>query len=308
MHQFPRTVQQVVGTEVVMKMNGLVPFVHAMPAASKVLMKFYEASKPHNQPYFLYLRSPFYTPDRDQIPPPKEGCESSYHLSLGYSLTSGIQPLESPASWGFVNHFGPECRNKMNDAFYSFLKEAGLLPNSNAFVYFQKKGYALIRKYCRFNVGEFVVFGISPEKVDRYVYDAKPYNLPTGEKASDVASHPKRYQNTLKERGQLMASMVLCKETLLPNRNLVMVLASGSDFFRASVPMTPMNSVAEFDGVTNLMDTSFETKEHQERATLNAELEKLAEEFGQYRKDPKKTFPTVEQEPFDLRDSIACMP
>lgn len=287
-YQSPKLVQRIVQTMAVSKMQGAVPFVHAAPASLRVLMKGLEVLYGKSNG-FRYLRSPngewgsrsaeqacqdIETPSQEQ----KSGL-----LSMSYALASSNRRLEGAAAWGFVNHYGNEQYFFVANLWEEFLKELGMRCDPRALAYFEAQGRNLIRKYNRLKVGDFYVIQVPAAKIDRYVYDSAPFNVPTGKSALDVASDPGAHIDTLEQNRTHMATMLLCDETLSPESGIEIVCANNPDEVQMFCANADLGSVNEsFPGYISPQTTPFEEDEEQSRAVADAELEKLAEEFQQY--------------------------
>ena len=297
MYESPELVESILKTQVAFKEEGQTSFLHAMPAASKVVRKFRKVVYLENH---FHLRSPKdplcqnSLEDAQSRLPREEKERRSDLLSMSYGLTSGVRPLESAASWGFINHFGEkEQAFPLLEQYRAVLDEGGLEPNSESYFYFFKKGWNLIRKYCRLKVGDFLVIGIPEGQADRFVYDAKPYNLPTGAKASEVAQDPERFEESLKQEKTHMAAMILCKETFDP-RSGIRVVDAGDETEVSSVckgrRFVPRKEIPEYANLASSAATAFETEQKKHRREADLELESLAEEFAVFRKDPKRRY------------------
>lgn len=207
-------VQQIVKVESAMIKKGYVPFVHAMPASSKIVMGLYDELK-GRKAFFKYFRNPFSNEidshEKMLQKVPNTGFQKKPHLlSMSYALTCNNSPLESAASWGFANHYG-------NETYFSMVDEIAKL---NIHDSFKQKARALIREANRQPIGIFYVIGVPKQSLSRWVYDSLPYNLPTGRSVEDVIKNP-----TVADGGTI-ASLVISKETLDPDSGLVVVEAN----------------------------------------------------------------------------------
>lgn len=307
MYDSPMLVERILRTEVAMKEKGYVPFVHAMPASSKVLMSVYEAIYPYDTkaiPFFKYLRPPEgeYMTSKKEIlehlpTDAKERSSDSRLISLSYALTSGIKPLESAASWGFINHFGKANYFPFCHLLDDYLKRSSLASHT-ALAILLDKGRALIRRYNRLKVGEFIVLGIPAEKVDRFVYDALPFNIPTGKKALNVALDPAKYKKLLLAHKTHMATLMMYNETTTPMSGMIMVSASDKgevEKFCRGLTFTPLKEVDAYKELVSPVPTAFEREHEEKKETIDQELKKWATTVTQLLSHPSTTTVTFEE-------------
>lgn len=294
LYNSPKLVEQILRASTVATLRGHIPFLHAAPAAAKLLMKMYEADHSSIKlPFFKFLRSPKSCEGQANlekaktwIPNAEFGGPYPGLLSQSYALTSGVRPLETAASWGFSNHGGRRQYFNLMDIYKRFLQETGIDRNTQAYDYFLAKGSELIRKYNRLKVGNFLVMGISKPDVARYVYDCKPYNVPTGKDAVDVAEHPERHTDTLDSEQTHMATTFLCKDTLTPNSGISIVDANDPDeveAFCAGQTLTPMKDVEAFHDLVSPIPTAFESEQEEQMKKVDASMETLLAQFRSYR-------------------------
>lgn len=228
MERHPEVVHNILKIEAFLQERGLVSFVHASPAGSKVLSELYNALYGAHQ-FFSYLRPKdkrymvTYQRAIKGIPQTKIEESKPHLLSVSYALTSSITPLESAASWGFRNHFGCEQNFALLRELDMILDEENL--PAEAKMHLKEKGWQLIRFYGRQKVGNFHIIGVPNHKVSRYFYDSRPYNVPTGKEVLAVAEDPAGHLETLMSEGH-QATMVICDETLDPKSGLVTVTAN----------------------------------------------------------------------------------
>lgn len=291
----PKLINRILSVETAMRVQGLTSFVHAMPAGAKVLTEFsaaiyQNASNPWNR-YFKYLRCPDtalpWEKAVKQISAGPEKSQKPHLLSVSYALLSGIRPLESAASWGFVNHFG----NEQNLSLLSNLEALLQREDSRVRAYFRDKGWQLIRQYGRLQVGDFLVMGVPESKLSRFVYDSAPYNIPTGRDVRSVAREPHKHLDSLMKEETHMASLIVCKETLDPRSGLVMVIANDEEevaAFCGNRHFKPMQEVALYQEVLKTKDTGFEEQEREKRKQIDAQLKFLVQEFVAMRRDPQR--------------------
>jgi len=149
--------------------------------------------------------------------------------------------------------------------------------------YFLERGKVLIRKYGRLRVGDFIIIGVPPEKLTRWFFDSKPYNIPTGNDIRSVVDNPTRFNKELIQEKTHMATMIMCSETLDPSSGLVMVLANDSkevDAFCGKDKLKPPCEVDLYQEILHSSDASFEEEEKLRRQELDEQLEKLLAEFS----------------------------
>lgn len=294
---FPHLVERIFKVETSMKMNGLVPFVHAMPAGSCVPTAcnqfFYENQVKH--PFFQLLRpknAEFMLPLEDmikEIPKKYYGSQKSRLLSMSYAFTCSVRCSESAASRGFVNHQGKEYNSFILRKYEVFLKTA-LKDREKS--YFDKKGWRLIRHYSRLSVGDFIMIGVPLNKLSRWVYDCKPYNVPTRNDVHKVSQKPQDYWDDLIKDGH-QATLLICDETLDPSSGLVMVKANDEDAVKAYCgdnTFKPMKEVSLYQEMLKPMETGIEQEEQAKRKVLNEELSSMVDELREAIADPKKVF------------------
>jgi hypothetical protein len=293
MRESPKLVDRIVRVEAAMKTRGLVPFVHAMPAGAKVPMQFYG----EQQRFFKHLRPkslPFmldYEEARSAIPQTQERTQKLHLLSVSYALTSGVLSHESAASWGFVNHFGNHQNEMLQAQFRKVIEESNQQHKS----YFLERGNVLIRKFGRLSVGDFLVIGVPKNKLSRWFYDSKPYNVPSGRDIASVVEDPRRYKKELAKEGTHMATMIICKETLSSDSGLMIVRANDSD----EVKSFTKERVCKL-GFKRPKVGTLEKEESQTRAVLDRELDRLCQEFsGKLQFTPRK----LTDEEIDFRPS-----
>jgi hypothetical protein len=287
MRQSPEQVKRIMQTSATMQRQGRVPFLHARPAGDKVIMKFHEAARPTKPGAFIkYLRSPsgpFAQRTRErawsQLPREETGAATPDILSLSYALASGIRPLESASSWGFVNHFKNQQYFPLVQQLRDCFESVGL--TEHALEYFGAQGRALIRQYNRLETGDFFVVGIPESIVDRYLYDAKPYNVPTGKKASEVAADPAAHLDTLLSQGTHMAAMPVCAQIFDPDSGISVVNASDP---REVVAFCGGDDLVidPFSTLVSAQPTEFEATQLTQRKKIDVALAALIEEFVAY--------------------------
>jgi hypothetical protein len=312
MYRSPQLVEQILRVTVAMKQKGFIPFVHAMPASAKVIMKFAEVMYPmkaQESRHFKYLRPPTCANKAKyeevvKIIPQAEGVVQSQLLSMSYALTCGTKWLETAASWGFVNHFGREQYFPMMNRYSALIEKNG---NTKAHFVFRAMSGALIGKYNRLQVGDFQVIGVPPEKINRFVYDSKPYNIPTGKDVKVVAADPVQDVEALMANGSHMATMMIFEETLDPASGLCIVNASDAEeakSFCEGISFTPMKEVAAYADLVGVEATEFEKTQLEQRREADDDLQKLVAQFKSAKDDPEKikAFASVIEEasPYDL--------
>lgn len=216
MYRSPACVQNVLRVMSVMKMRGFIPFLHAMPAASRVPMRFTEAIYPtdvEGDRPFTHIRPPRpeFMISRDQVvsmvPRRAEGRPMPHLLSMSPALTAGVKNKESAASFGFVNHDKEEQYFPIVSQVEELLKEVQNRISFEAYAAVSKKSAGLVRRFNRLEVGDFFVIGVPREKAARFVYPSLPYNVPTGGNILDMVNHPDI--ETLRAEGTHMATMLL---------------------------------------------------------------------------------------------------
>jgi hypothetical protein len=205
-------------------------------------------------------------------------------LSLSYALTSGLAPFESASSWGFCNHFGKERFFFLNNILSRLFEETFCLKkNQSASDYFKLRFRDLIREYSLLPVGDFFVLSVPPEKVDRFVYDSLPLNVPSGKKASDIANNPAQSLETLSANYTHMATLLLYEETLRPDCGIAMVNANDTaevDAFCAGLSLKPIEEIKTFKGLTSPEATDFESQQNKNRKQLDAQLQMTISELN----------------------------
>ena len=276
--QSPRLVSQILKTESAMKQRKFVPFVHAMPASSKVLLELYKTASPPNKPFVKRLRSPFEKPKsltelRTRIPQTQDRIQRPEFLSASYALTCNTTTLESAASWGFANHFGREQLVPMNSQLQAFVSNLEAQAGKKMPEELVQRARDLIRVYNRLKVGDFYVIGVPPSKLSSWMYDAKPYYVPTGRDIRKVAREPK----TTAEEGTI-ATLLLADEVLRPDSGLIAVEANNAlevEQFAYGLRFKPPEELPEYRMILRENETSFEASENAQRASLGRELESL---------------------------------
>lgn len=271
MYNSPRLVENIMRAFVTLKKRGYVPFIHAAPAASRVVNAFARVTEREGRSLPFRQRSsrtmaPYEVVIKER--PKEAGARDSRFLSMSYALTSGVRNKESAASFGFRNHDG-------KDQYWDMLRIfEEIVPRKMEPFY--KKGEALIRRYNRLKVGDFYVVGVPKGLVRRTVYDAKPYNVPSGHDVVDVANHPERYEKALIENGCHMATMVICREVMDPKSGIVTIHAN-DEYVAGSI--APLSSVKEYRGLVSPKDTDFEEEESRKRKEIDRELQKVTEVY-----------------------------
>lgn len=316
MYQSPKLVEEILRVQTAMKERGYIPFLHAMPASSKLVMKFAEILYQNTtieKIYFKYLRTKndIFTQNKETITSisviqeTEMKQQQSSRLSMSYALTSGIENLESAASWGFVNHFGKEQYFAVLNHFKSLGIEK-VIGKHPSFPEFMEKANALIRRYNRLEVGDFIVLGIPCEKVSKYVYDSKPFNIPTGKKALEVAENPEKHVDSLFKNRTHMATMLINNETLDPDSGIIMVDARDEgEQYCSGFSTTPMKEIEIYKGLVSSVDTRFEKEQMEKRKKIDAELESFIQQFKEMVLDPKSE-PDFSLNKEDDFDSFEC--
>jgi hypothetical protein len=283
MDKSPHLIERIKLVEARMKQTGYTSFVHASPAGASVLRKCYNALYGKVR-FFQYLRpkdARFAVPWKKAtalIPRPGDHSQKSHLLSVGYSLASSLRPGESPAYWGFVNHFGAETNFDLLRELDHFL-DANFKERAKTKAYFRQKGWELIQKYGGLKLGDFTVIGVPRTSVRKYVYDSLPYNIPTGKDAARIAAHPEKHFVSLKDTGHI-ASLIVCNETLSPNSGIVMVRANAAREVSAFCQRTVFKKSL----------CSFENEERQKRLSVDSELACFAAEITEAIRNPEKSF------------------
>ncbi len=293
-YKSPILVENVLRVMTVAKLKGECTFVSAFPASSKVLMKMYEGIYPKNSetnPWFKYLRSPKGLSSKMTLEEAKSSIPTrvmdpkTFLLSQSYGLMSGIKSLESAHSWGFINHFGKEQYPEMAFNLRCFFEEIGLDRDVEPISHLRAKGDSLIRKYNRLKIGDLYVLTFPWEKVDRYVYDCKPFNIPTGKRASDIARDPTRHIDGLLRESTHMATMLLCEETLHPQSGLSAIAANDPaevDAFCAGYSYTPMKNIEVYRSLVSPVPTAFEAEQMAKRKEYDQQLMQLVQQMREY--------------------------
>lgn len=311
MKKSPLLVSQILRAEAAMKQKGYVPFVHAMPASSKVLLAFYRAASPTASSFYKTLRSPFQPSSslsevQASVPNQEDRVPRPQFLSTSYALTGNTVHLESAASWGFVNHYGNEqyfpMLAKMADFAASVEEKTGRkIPSS-----FERRAQTLIRGYNRLSVGNFYVLGVPPEKIALWMYDAKPYHIPTGRSIEAVVNEPR-----LNDQNEgSIATLMLAKEVLHPASGLIAVEANNASEIESFCRGIDWVHPRDLPVYHPLMgpDTPFEEREKTARERLDQELDCLISDFNHWLKsseyeEPERVF-TLEPETGDYPPSL----
>lgn len=283
--QSPQLVSQILKTESAMKQRKFVPFVHAMPASSKVLLELYKTASPPDKPFVKRLRSPFEKPKslselKRRVPHTEDRVQRPEFLSTSYALTCNTTPLESAASWGFANHFGKEQNCSMRSQLEFFVSNLERQAGKKLPEELVGKAIDLIRVYNRLEVGDFYVLGVPPSKLSSWMYDAKPYYVPTGRDIRKVAKEPK----TTAEEGTI-ATLFLADEVLKPDSGLIAVAANDPlevEQFAYGLRFKPPEELPAYRTILREKETSFEASENNLRASLGRELESLISEVKRW--------------------------
>lgn len=276
--QSPQLVAQILKTESAMKQRKFVPFVHAMPASSKVLLELYKTASSPDKPFVKRLRSPFekrksLSELRRSVPQTEDRVQRPEFLSASYALTSNTVPLESAASWGFANHFGREQYSSMQSQLEFFVADLEKRADKKLPEELVQRAKDLIRVYNRLEVGDFYVLGVPPSKLSSWMYDAKPYYVPTGRDIQDVARTPR----TTAEEGTI-ATLLLAHEVLQPDSGLIAVEANNPlevEQFAYGLRFRPPEEVSAFRAILREKATPFEASENALRTSLDRELDSL---------------------------------
>lgn len=283
MFQSPQLVERILRVESAMKVRGLVPFVHAMPAATMVHMQFADALYGNTNRFFKYLRpktkemAVTWEEAVQAIPREVQKCQKPHLLSVSYALSSGIRPLESTAAWGFINHNGKDQNLDLTWGLHALMKSVGFQSACHT-----RQAELLIRRFSRLRVGNFILLGVPQETVCRWMYDSVPYNVPTGHSVARVAARPASFADTLFQEGCHMATMLICDETLDPDAGLVVVLANDEDAVTDYVQgetFKPMHEVDLYRELFTERETEFERAEVCERNKLVSSLESLTSDM-----------------------------
>jgi hypothetical protein len=277
MYNSPEKVRQILCVEAAMKMRGLTPFVHAMPASSRVLLEFYKIFSPshRSQP----IRSPFdshrgLNEIRKNLPKETDRVPRSDLLAVSYALTSNTVPLESAASWGFVNHFGKEQYYPMVDRLSSVLSEWEKRSGRKVPDSFLVRGRSLISHYNRLKVGDFFIFGVPPGKLTSWMYDSGPYFVPTGRDIRAIVDQPQ-----VEETEGTLATLMLGKEVLSPSSALTVVSSDEADRFCHGFNLVEPSKIALYDPILNSAPTAFEKEEKEARKHMEEKLGHLLSDF-----------------------------
>lgn len=298
MKRSPALVSQILRVESAMQRRGLVPFVHAMPASSKILLSLYQLHSPVGSPYPLIR--PAYDPQRKSlasiaVPQKTERMPRSDLLSVSYALTCNIVPLESAASWGFVNHFGKEQYFPMLNLFYDLMRGA---PSSLV-----SRGRSLIRQYNRLQVGDFYMLGVPLPNLSNWMYDAKPFYVPTGRDIRNVAANP---QVTSKEG--TIATLKLAKEVLEPASGLVVVPASAADAYCKGLDLVSPRDIPAYQDILGPEESAFERSEQEKRAQLDAQLTEWIDDLSAWEKTGREPTGQLSKDAWDLSDFVPALP
>lgn len=288
MRKSPTLVGRIVKMESAMAQKGLIPFVHAMPASVRVAFAFYRTVQQNGS--FQQLRSPFDVTlgSRDemwkQVPKEEERSQKPNLLSASYALTCNTTPLESAASWGFQNHFGSEQFFSMMAILNSFFETAEKEWGRPVPLSFRERSRRLVMEYNRLKTGCFFVLGVPKHQLSKWVYDSKPYNVPTGRSIEAVVENPE-----LAVDGNI-ATLVVSKETQNPASGLAMVEANDGSAvakFSEGLSFRDPNGFAEYRGLFG-PPSPFETEEEVARETVDAKLRTLMADVQSWRKTRKE--------------------
>ncbi len=310
MLESPQLVAQILRVESAMKQKGFVPFMHAMPASSKVLLEFYKTISPKAQnPFWKCFRSPFDSclkglkELRKNIPTEEDRVPRPEFLSTSYALTSEVEPLESAASWGFVNHFGKVQYFPMLDKFQQTIAEWERRNGKKVPATFLDQGRALVRQYNRLSVGNFFCLGVPPEKVAEWMYDSKPYYVPTGCDIGSVVRHPQLF------KGGRVANLLLAKEVLTPSSGLIGVCANDAEAeqFCKGVKLVSPHQIPLYKEILAASPTEFEQREMAKRVDLDQKLKALMSDFQEWATSGKE-FDSLVDSDFEGGDIPETLP
>ena len=287
MREFTNLVERILSIESTIKVEGKhVPFVHAMPAGSKVMMELYKRAVPLNDPYQLHLRSPYSRAESREelwkkIPKRETHVARGDFLSMSPALTCNTIPYESAAWWGFHNHNGGEGFLRIEDHFYGFIDQIEKNQQRKVPKDLKTRCRQLMGKYSNLNVGQFYVLGVPKDKLTDWVYDSNPYSIPTGKEIVSVVARP-----TLGFYGKgTIATMPLSREVLTPNSGLIAVDATDPLIYREfckSTELTPAREVEAYRPLLVGKQTDAEAKEEMERNELDKELASVIRDFEEW--------------------------
>jgi hypothetical protein len=252
------------------------------------------------KPFFSYLRSPYKIPKKVEVPTREVQSQKADLLSTSYALTCNIKPLESAASWGFVNHFGNQQYVPMIQELSSFAQEVENATGRKIPEVFYRRGAQLIREYNRLDVGNFFVLGVPRDRLASWVYDSLPYNVPTGKKVETIVDTP-----DVSREGTL-ATVVLSKDVLDPESGLVIVEANDLAQVEAFCRGLSFTEPSEFEEFRSIAD--FSKDEADSRANIDQKLDILSADFTRWLKAGEEPSPNSVYEDFDPGDFPALLP
>lgn len=274
MEHTPSLVSRIVQVQRRMAFDGLAPFVHAAPASANVPFAFYRTVQRTN-PFFQPLRSPIDPQIRSvqemwkKVPSAEIKAPKPNLLSVSYPFPSNTSHLEFAADWGCCNHFGNEQWFLMCGILCSFFNQYKTTFKEEIPPSFEERARHLIIEYNRLKVGTFLVVGVPKNRLPEWMYDSKPYNIPTGRSIEEVFANPERAAD-----GNF-ATLVISRESLDPDSGIVVVDANNPSQVRRFCVSEPWLDLES--------PSSREADEEAERKRLNCKLRTLIDDFQYWR-------------------------
>lgn len=278
----PSLVRRIIQVQRSMVHEGLVPFVHAAPAAANIPFAFYQSVQ-RTRPFFQPLRSPIdpaimsAQEMRKKIPSMEDKKQKTNFLSLSYPFPCNTTDLESAVDWGRCNHYGNEqwfmiCN--ILDSFFDHYNKTfdQKIPNS-----FKERAMNLVAEHNRLGVGTFLVLGVPANRLSEWMYDSKPYNVPTSRLIEDVLANPESASDSN------FATLMISRECLDPTSGLIAVQANHPSQVERFCKRRPFIGAMDQTSVS-----SFESEEEAKRIRLDGKIRVLMDDFQYWRKHGKE--------------------
>jgi hypothetical protein len=187
--------------------------------------------------------------------------------------------LESAASWGFKNHFGKEQYFPMVEHLNTFFAEWQKRSRKQVPTCFLDRGRNLISEYNRLAVGQFFVLGVPANKLTDWMYDAKPFYIPTGKDIRSVVEKP-----AISADEGTIATLMLAKEVLNPTSGLVVISVDKTDSFCKGLDLIDPSYIPLYRSITCSASTAFEEREMKVRDQLQLKLKQFSSDFMEWSK------------------------
>jgi len=302
MFMYPRTVENILKLESTFQKQKLVPMVHATPSCltPAIMLATALAIAANKQPpqksikEFAVLRAPgdYEGPYEEAMKITEvlndQGCVLWYDhapqmrlrvISMNYGLITNLAAGESAIDFGFIHFARPGIRQVTESMIIKTLLHYGFSHKEALEILLSPLLDSLIKNFDKLHTGNFLVFGLSPDFVERFVYDSFPFGEPTEAHPLQVIQGTQG-QNRYTEH---QARMLITQETLDPRSPMTVVSAVDQKAVDTYVskysvePFVPPFEFEEFRDILPQKSTTIENRDMKKRQALIEETERFCQ-------------------------------